>query len=758
MAVDIHFQELLGWLNHHGQQPAFRTLDVIDRGDHGWVEFIAAQTCQSEDEVQRFWERQGSYLALLHALHAVDFHCENLIAMGEHPVFLDLETLFHPDIAGIQGQNADQIAGGALGSSVLRVGLLPIRMWGNFASDGFDLSGFRSAPGQLTPDEVPVLEATGTDEMRMARRRQTLPASHNRPSLNGVDKDVLDYRNSVIACFSLTYRSIVKHRDALLADDGPLARFRDDDVRVIVLPTQVYGVLLQDSFHPDFLRDALDRDRLFDGLWELAVDRPELVRLMPAQIADLWRNDIPFFATRPDSRDLLTSSGKIIPDFLKESGISLARKRVSQLSEKDLQQQIWVINASFATFSTAAAPVRAARTAADAPPVASYDRLLTAAQAVADRLEESAFQGDGDASWIGMTMVNENNWAVCPLGSDLYSGASGVALFLAYLGSVTGEERRIALARAALASTLKQIEINPRCITGIGGFSGAGGVIYALLHLSRVLDEPALLGKAEEIVERTLPQIESDNQFDIIGGAAGLLGCLAALYRCVPSARTLDAAVRCGDLLIDRAKQMEQGVGWPLPMAKQPLCGFSHGAAGVAWALLELAGLTQEPRFRATALDALTYERSLFSEAAGNWQDLRREQQTFMSAWCHGAPGIGLARVASLPHLNDEVTRGEIATAVKTTIAHGFGHGHSLCHGDLGNLELLLQTGEREHLERFAAITLESINRNGWVCGNPSHVETPGLMTGLAGIGYGLLRLAEPKRVPTVLIFAPPAS
>jgi hypothetical protein len=35
-------------------------------------------------------------------------------------------------------------------------------------------------------------------------------------------------------------------------------------------------------------------------------------------------------------------------------------------------------------------------------------------------------------------------------------------------------------------------------------------------------------------------------------------------------------------------------------------------------------------------------------------------------------------------------------------------------------------------------------------------VESPGLMTGLAGIGYALLRLAEPHRVPSVLGLAPP--
>jgi lantibiotic modifying enzyme len=34
--------------------------------------------------------------------------------------------------------------------------------------------------------------------------------------------------------------------------------------------------------------------------------------------------------------------------------------------------------------------------------------------------------------------------------------------------------------------------------------------------------------------------------------------------------------------------------------------------------------------------------------------------------------------------------------------------------------------------------------------------RVPGMMTGLAGIGYGLLRLAEPERVPSVPVLEPP--
>ena len=50
-----------------------------------------------------------------------------------------------------------------------------------------------------------------------------------------------------------------------------------------------------------------------------------------------------------------------------------------------------------------------------------------------------------------------------------------------------------------------------------------------------------------------------------------------------------------------------------------------------------------------------------------------------------------------------------------------------------------------------AAGLLHQGREGGWKCGLPQGHETPGLMMGLAGIGYGLLRLAWPERVPSVL-------
>jgi lantibiotic modifying enzyme len=191
----------------------------------------------------------------------------------------------------------------------------------------------------------------------------------------------------------------------------------------------------------------------------------------------------------------------------------------------------------------------------------------------------------------------------------------------------------------------------------------------------------------------------------------------------------------------------------------------------MAWALLELAASTGEERFRATALDMIRYERTLFSPESGNWLDLRdfatRDQpagaQVCATSWCHGAPGIGLGRIAALRHVADPLLRDEIATATRTTLRTGFGDNHSLCHGDLGNVELLLQASElhdgaagREDVDRVAARVLAEIEAGGCRCGNPLAVESPGLMTGVAGVGYGLLRVAHPARIPAVLVLAPP--
>ena len=155
LAVDVHFQELLMWLNQKGSHPSFRTLKIIKRENYGWVEFVKAQTCTSKDEIRRFYQRQGGYLALLYALEATDFHYENLIAVGEHPILLDLEALFHQRLGNTDTTKAKHLAVDKFSNSVFSIGLLPYQTWLDDNSEGVDISGLGGAEGQLTPFAIP---------------------------------------------------------------------------------------------------------------------------------------------------------------------------------------------------------------------------------------------------------------------------------------------------------------------------------------------------------------------------------------------------------------------------------------------------------------------------------------------------------------------------------------------------------------------------------------------------------------------------
>lgn len=787
LAVDVHFQELLSWLNENGAEPALRPLVLLDKGDYGWSEFVPASSCMSQEEIARFYQRQGAYLALLYALDAADLHNENLIAAGEHPMLVDLEALFHPRVHG-RDPVLENLAAGALDQSVWQVGLLPRRVWADENSVGVDMSGLGGHDGQMNPHQLVGWEKPGTDEMRLIRRTVVLPVSENRPRLHGREVDVLDYRDDVVTGFTRMYRLLSDHKDALLTERLP--RFARDEIRVVVRSTNVYGLLWYESFHPDLLRDALEREQFLDRLWGEVAQHPYLMRIISAERRDLLRGDIPLFRCSPDSRTILTSEGEPLVDFLDAPSLDAARQRVEQLGEADLAKQTWIVEASLATLlmdreDTIGRPVRI-------PPTGGRvdrARLVALADGFGRRLGELALQDDAGAYWLGVGPLDQSTWGVHPTGHDLYAGAGGIALFLGYLGAMTGDSSHTLLAHRGVAPLRARIrawgedgvgEDGDIHLPTVGGYEGIGSLVYVLSSLGALWREPPLLADAEDLV-RTLPGlISADTSLDIIYGSAGCLLSLLALYALRPSQRTLDVAVQCGDRLLATTQEMTTGTAWTTLKDQPPLGGFSHGAAGIALSLLRLAAATGEDRFRKCAVQALDFDRSLFVPELHNWADLRvfpsrkpRSEVTdeaaelprhqFMVAWCHGAPGIGLGRLAALDELDDETVRSEIGSALAATTEFGFAVNHSLCHGALGNLELLQTAARRlgrpqdqEALDRATAAVVGSIEAGGPVTGVPLGVETPGFMTGLAGIGYQLLRLAEPDTVPSVLLLAPP--
>ncbi|MFC7466475.1 type 2 lanthipeptide synthetase LanM family protein [Actinomadura keratinilytica] len=290
VAVHRHFNDLADWLGRLPGAPRLRTLTVVDRRTHGWVEFVEVLPCRTGPQVREFYRRQGALLALLHALDGTDLHHENLIAHGEHPLLVDVETLFHP---ALPIADSDDPASRALHDSVHRVGLLPQFLLGD--DSALDMSAVGGGRAALSPVALAGWADCGTDAMRLVRRPGRFRESANRPRLHGRPAEPAAYTAELREGFRAAYAALGEARAELLGPTGLLERFRRDEVRVVARPTAVYATLLDETTHPELMREAGARDAVLARLRDGTLGRPALPGLEDEEITQLWSHDVPVF-------------------------------------------------------------------------------------------------------------------------------------------------------------------------------------------------------------------------------------------------------------------------------------------------------------------------------------------------------------------------------------------------------------------------------------------------------------------------------
>jgi hypothetical protein len=423
------------------------------------------------------------------------------------------------------------------------------------------------------------------------------------------------------------------------------------------------------------------------------------------------------------------------------------------------------------------APPQEARPREESHRAAGPEDFLAAAVRIGERLERAAVWHAGLCNWLGAVPVeqsrrNGRGLTYSALGPELYSGTSGVAVFLAALSSVTAAPgiRRAAL--GAIRQALSRADALSAA-EALGLYTGWIGMALAAAHVAVLLGEEPLLGRAEGLVRRAADVSRDHAEADVLSGRAGAVAGLLGLHALRRDDFLLDFAGRLAAELVQSAHHSKAGCSWKAVgyPTHRNLTGFSHGAAGIGWALLELYGVTGDARWRAAAESAFDYERHWFDAGAGNWPDFRESPaagvRSFpcMTYWCHGAPGIALSRLRAFQLLNDAACREEASLAVRTTRAaveralRSRGENFSLCHGLAGNAEVLCFGALVLEEQAPAAAALE-VARLGlaihagpgqtWPCGTGAG-ETPSLMLGLAGIGYFYLRLHTPTLPPVLL-------
>ncbi|MFF3859126.1 type 2 lanthipeptide synthetase LanM family protein [Streptomyces sp. NPDC002209] len=769
--LDQHalLDQAVGWANGKVPGLGLRTPRSVRGDGYGWLEFIEHGWCTSPTELDRFYRRQGALLALLYAVDGVDMHYENVIACGDQPVLVDAETLLHSGLPAAVTCGSDPAAD-ALASSVYRTCLLPSLLIGE--NGAMDISALGGGDGGSYPSDGLRWEAAGTDTMRLLRGPVASAAGQNRPAPQGRAAGHADHRAALLEGFRAGYDAIAEHRAELLGgaeaeadadgrpgpagDGGLLARWATSPGRLIARSTRLYTTLLDESTHPDVLRDALTRDAVLAVLWAESEHDPARQRLIEDEIADLWCGDVPLFFHHPAGTALRTSRGTRLDGVLAAPSLRSARDKIAAMGEVDRHDQEWIISATLAVTGAnlSVGGPRSTLAGPAAPAVVPEpSRLLAAACGIADEIAARAVHGGGRVNWLGLEQVAGEHWAVLPMGGGLAQGYCGVALFLAQLGSLTGAERYTALARQAvrpLPALLATLAADPGlgAAVGPGALHGLGGIVYTVARLAPLLGEgpadclPDALAALERAAEADAEE-GAEGPADLADGLAGALAAAVAAQRTYGAEAGAVARRLAGRLLVRAEKRLaEQRPAAP---------GFAHGDAGIGWALLRHAAASQEAGQpdAACARTGAALLRPALDEALRRPADL---------GWHTGLAGTALAAADALAA---DVPVAELDRCAALLGAPFESPDLSLHRGALGSLELLGvlagqgHEGARAALGHRAAEVLGRLEDHGHRCGTPDHVPSPGFLTGLSGIGYALLRLGFPEAVPSVLLLQP---
>lgn len=412
-----------------------------------------------------------------------------------------------------------------------------------------------------------------------------------------------------------------------------------------------------------------------------------------------------------------------------------------------------------------------------------------AARRLAARLVLLAEPGtDGAPTWSGddvdpirstddQTMLVHGH-----LDDGLLTGRAGIAVALAVTARLPGGRpewtscARTAIwsaARAALATATPPSGELGWCSGWLGIARGAGLVADWTQDRDLAVIARALAGRG--VTALADDPGRCPDYPDLLDGLAGhLTAALAADLE--PGAEPARRAAAVGLLhrllghaTVATGRAPASSVSWPMAGTERPVIGLAHGGSGITLALAAAAasGLSARhgfPRLGELIMRTRRWEDEHFRAEAGGWPDLRAAVDVPGLAWCHGAPGVGIAaayRALADPDRDTAETFARARTSVQRyQPPTGTAFDGTLCHGLSGMIELHLLGAQawpaagREHLAeaRLLARHLTRAGRPGWpgwTCGVRGG-RTPVLLTGLAGVAYTLVRCHDPALAPSL--------
>ncbi|GAA4205823.1 hypothetical protein GCM10022289_25880 [Pedobacter jeongneungensis] len=390
-------------------------------------------------------------------------------------------------------------------------------------------------------------------------------------------------------------------------------------------------------------------------------------------------------------------------------------------------------------------------------------------------LISSLKENDHEIWWPTPFYINEDEYEFRE-SYDLFNGNCGIILFFLKLYQFDGNIDHLRIVNKGMHRILNTNEVlNPKFFAL---YTGLGGVIYTCLKVFEATGDVFYKEKALEITLANQEELTEDLlKADLLSGYSGNLLMLTLLYHHTHDDNVLNRINFLIKRLTTEARISAQGLKWDYSNSKKAydsMTGFSHGASGIAWVLMQVGQYFNAAGLIYLAEEALKYEMQYYHAPAKNWLDLRLgphrlnkpnvhewkletflPEMTDVNAWAHGAAGIGIAREMAFVLTGKKNYKDDCKNILDRCLndLKNFNRtDFTLVSGYCGMIPFLL----KHHMEpqvlfilnRAKALHQKTKSYNTYVsCGCDDY----GLLSGKSGVGYIILRILDNENTDNIL-------
>lgn len=715
MENELGFLNLLEWISDKVGLDCYK-YSILSYDNHSWCSIVKHDSCDTEEQVKRYYQRFGIQLVLVYCLGTRDLHFENVIASGEYPVLVDLEALTY----GKREHNTDGIKDAInqhLADSVLCSGLLPYA-WQNL---NIDSSGISGKGGQKYGFKVPVIVNRRTANMRIEYRYPETKAVQNLVKVKEKDCNPVQHVQDLLDGFKKAYVKILENKEELLQRSLFLQNLNS---RYVTMNTQQYSMLLSASYHPSVMRDGAERETLFYSLWKGRNETEQDV--LDSEIQDLLNGNIPYFSCSVCGKYLIHDGKEIDNKHFSKTAWEVFIEKIKKMSVSDMNVQKEYIRMSIELFSGNRCNYENHVYSMDDKKWKERRNQLEkiTIKQLENRILRHAIwnQEKTQVNWLTTQLSDKNgeSWRLLPMNHYLYSGLAGMLLLFYELK--TAKRPQAMKVYDTLKNEMFTYTENGRCSfknldsSKTGLYEGEGSIVYAYLCLYKRSSEQIYLRYAEKHSEIVRKLLKQDQRYDLLSGNAGAAWSFLLLYGSTGNAMFLQAGEEAIQILLKSAEEQVQGIGWRIQKEIPPMSGLAHGNSGILIPILALSKYTGRTMYEEIADKIWNYENSLYDPAINNWKDTREQGKVVSSnpigsvAWCHGAAGVLYSRILCYEFVEDKKWKNrlklDIKRAYKKLKEYWKRDSDSLCHGNCGNL-LILKIAQEKMKEYGISVEIE---------------------------------------------------